>query len=293
MTSFVAQAAPLLLVVGICCGTVHAQQCQQCPKSSGPYLPVNITTDDSYRYVHTYQCPPYENPKWLNPGVACQHDTTYVLPLKPTYPKTSIPVGEADVVYDGILYLKTSPAPIFGALGVLQNGVNVFGVGSPCGYSSRCPDEGAPTPYVDAVASEGWTVDECGGHADPHGTYHIHSGVAINTSAALAACKLPVNVKGEHSKLLGWIFDGFGLYGPYSLGGVPPTDLDACGGHTHKIDGVETYHYHLPYPAAFPWTVGCLTGCPEVSNNPRELSFVTGSAYGCPGSSVTPSVDKI
>ena len=98
-----------------------------------------------------------------------------VLPLNPTRAKTPIPVGEPYGRYDGILYLKESPAPIFGALGVLTNGVMVFGVGSPCGYSSKCPEDGAPTKYVDAVESEGHTVDQCGGHAAPTNQYHIHS----------------------------------------------------------------------------------------------------------------------
>ena len=193
--------------------------------------------------------------------------------------KETIPVGEKLTVFENITYLKEDPAPLFGALGVLTNGVNIFGVGSPCGYSSKCPDQGAPSKYVDAVESEGHTVDYCGGHPAPTLQYHIHSGVGITTNSGRQACGLAVDTPGEHSALLGWLFDGIGLYGRYSEGGKLPTDLDSCGGHTHLIDGKETYHYHIP--DAFPWTIGCFAGYPEVSNNPRELSFTTTGPYGC------------
>ena len=194
--------------------------------------------------------------------------------------KTPIPVGEKQEVFEGITYLKEDPKPILGALGVLKNGVRIFGVGSPCGFSSKCPDEGGPTKWVDAVQSEGHTVDFCGGHAAPTNQYHIHSGIGFNSSAGRLACQLPQDQPGKHSRLLGWIFDGYGLYGRYSLGGKLPTDLDECRGHTHRINGVRVYHYHIP--DGFPWTIGCFKGCPEVSNNPGEFAFtVDNDEYEC------------
>ena len=111
--------------------------------------------------------------------------------------------------------------------------------------------------------------------------YHVHSGLGLNTTAEREACGLPVDNPGEHSALLGWIFDGFGLYGRYSQGGLLPTNLDDCGGHTHEVDGVMTYHYHIP--DGFSWIIGCFKGCPEVSNNQMELNVAnTNPAYGCP-----------
>ena len=248
----------------------------QCP-TGNTNVTVSITTDDQYRYVKTDGCPPYENPKWTNPGHACVQDLTFKLPLTPKNAKEHIPVGEPYGRFEGILYLKEDPSPIFGAMGVLQSGVMVFGVGSPCGYSSKCPEDGAPTKYVDAVESEGHTVDQCGGHPAPTGQYHVHSEIGFNTSSGRQNCRLPQDVPGEHSKLLGWMFDGYGLYGHYSLGGKVPTDVDECGGHTHELDGVKVYHYHLP--DKFPWTIGCFTGCPEVSNNRNEFKDL--SKYGC------------
>ena len=114
----------------------------------------------------------------------------------------------------------------------------------------------------------------------PTHQYHIHSGIGMDSSEKREACELNVDVAGEHSKILGWLFDGYGLCGRYSLNGTVPTDLDGCGGHTHEIKGIATYHYHIP--DGFPWTIGCYHGCPEVTNNPHELSFTqSDESYGC------------
>ena len=56
-----------------------------------------------------------------------------------------------------------------------------------------------------------------------------------------------------------------------------PQTADECGGHIHELDGVKLYHYHLP--DKFPWTIGCFTGCPEVSNNRNEFRDL--SKNGC------------
>lgn len=249
-----------------------------CPTSS-PYDTVSITTDSTYRYVKTTGCPPYDNPHWTNPATACtRRQQLYTFPLKPTDATEPIPVGVPYERYKGILYLKEDPSPMLGALGVLTNGVMIFGVGSPCGYSSECPQDGAPTKYVDAVESEGHTVDQCGGHAAPTNDYHIHSGVGINTTSMQQKCVVSLDIPGQHSALLGWIFDGYGFYGRYSGGGILPTDLDACRGHTHDINGIKVYHYHMP-DNVFPWTIGCFKGCPLSSNNQHELQNLT--KYGC------------
>jgi len=265
---------------------VALSKSQNCPLANecsmqAPYKNVTVTTDTAYRYVTTSECPPYKNPQWSNPSVACTRHTTYKIPLQPKNAAKSIPVAVGQLVWHNILYLREDPAPILNAMGVLLNGVNIYGVGSPCGYSAKCPENGGPSKYVDAVDAEGHTTDQCGGHSGPHHTYHIHSETGFNASktGGRQNCQLPVDVAGEHSQLLGWMFDGYGIYGQFSEGGNVPTDLDECGGHTHNINGVPVYHYHFPYPSKFPWSIGCYKGCPEVSNNPKEFSRFT--EYGC------------
>ena len=142
------------MFVGLLCCTVRAQPhhttCAQigktqCPTSS-PYNTVKITTNGTFRYVQTSECPPYKNPSWTNPAHACVFESTYRIPIHPKMAKTPIPVGEKQEVFEVITYLKEDPEPH-----AWCSGVNIFGVGSPCGFSSKCPDQGAPTKWVDAV----------------------------------------------------------------------------------------------------------------------------------------------
>lgn len=66
-----------------------------------------------------------------------------------------------------------------------------------------------------------------------------------------------------HSPLVGVALDGYGIYGVNEATGTPPSDLDACGGHTHTVpanagEGVAStsvYHYHAQ--GGPPYTLGC------------------------------------
>lgn len=128
-----------------------------------------------------------------------------------------------------------------GAIGVLLSGSRLF---APV-------DEGGR----DAVA---WEVqDTCGGHPEQHGVYHYHS---------VSTCIAPKDQAGEHSRLVGYIADGFGLFGNQGEGGKPLTnaDLDACHGHAHVItvNGVTQEQYHYHQTQEFPYVVGCYAGTP-------------------------------
>ncbi|MEN8927603.1 MAG: hypothetical protein ABF242_10955 [Flavobacteriales bacterium] len=67
-----------------------------------------------------------------------------------------------------------------------------------------------------------------------------------------------------HSGLMGYMMDGFGIFGPRGEDGsiLTSADLDECHGHTHPVmwDGVmvNIYHYHWTYD--FPYTIGCFKG---------------------------------
>jgi hypothetical protein len=66
---------------------------------------------------------------------------------------------------------------------------------------------------------------------------------------------------------MGYMLDGFGIYGPYGENGelLKSIDLDECHGHTHSIlwDGtmISLYHYHWTYD--FPYNIGCYKGLPQ------------------------------
>ena len=132
------------------------------------------------------------------------------------------------------------PSCIGGEVGVLLTGVvlfNAFDAGN-----------------LDAVAHE--VQDKCQGHPQMSGVYHYHS---------LSTCLEDLeDTSGGHSNLIGYAFDGFGIYGHRGEGGevLTTADLDECHGHTHTIDwdgqDVEMYHYHATWE--FPYVVGCYRG---------------------------------
>ena len=134
-----------------------------------------------------------------------------------------------------------TPSCIRGTVGVAKNGVAIF--------------DGLDAAARDAVAHE--VQDGCAGHPQAAGVYHYHS---------LPTCLNQGQSKRKHSKLVGWILDGFPLFGYRGKEGELMTnaDLDVCHGHTHrvKLEGKKrrTYHYHATLE--YPYTVGCYAGTP-------------------------------
>jgi hypothetical protein len=117
---------------------------------------------------------------------------------------------------------------------------------------------GASTLGNDAAAHE--IFDRFGGHTDGTETYHYH----------FPSEDLQDHIHDHdagHAALMGYILDGFGIYGPYGDDGelLWSADLDACHGHTHAVlwDGemIELYHYHWTYD--FPYNIGCFKGTPQ------------------------------
>lgn len=126
---------------------------------------------------------------------------------------------------------KPSPTP-FGPIGVAINGIPFYNQ-----YNGQGQD---------AVRLE--VFDSCCGHPDPSGLYHYHQ---------YPTCiKSPFrDPAGEHSPLIGFMLDGYAVYGPNGEDGKPPTDLDECNGHTDQVRG---YHYHVT--KAYPYLIGAYRG---------------------------------
>jgi YHYH protein len=108
----------------------------------------------------------------------------------------------------------------------------------------------------DAVAHE--LQDACQGHPERTGQYHYH-----NLTPCLS------DPGSDHSSLMGYALDGFGLYGTRGENGQELTnaDLDECHGHTHQIvwngQTVTMYHYHAT--DEYPYTLGCYRGTPSLN----------------------------
>lgn len=117
---------------------------------------------------------------------------------------------------------------------------------------------GASTLGNDAAAHE--MLDRFGGHTDGTERYHYHF------PAQDLQDHIHSHDHGEHSALMGYMLDGFGIYGPHGENGelLTSSDLDECHGHTHEVlwDGqmIEIYHYHWTYD--FPYNIGCFKGTP-------------------------------
>lgn len=121
--------------------------------------------------------------------------------------------------------------------------------------------------YIDGVPF----IDSCGGHPAEAGrsTFHYHGIPYCVTDV--------VDVEGEHSVVIGYLFDGFPIYGPQGEDGEAPDDLNDCNAHFGATpefpDG--TWHYHLT--DAIPYSIECYIGVTDES-----LTQSRGNANGIP-----------
>jgi hypothetical protein len=96
-------------------------------------------------------------------------------------------------------------------------------------------------------------IDPCNGHPLPDGTVYHYHGVPYCVASA-------VDRDGEHSHIVGYLLDGYPIYGPQGEGGATPTDLDPCMGHFGSTpefpEGV--YHYHTLKTS--PYVPNCFHG---------------------------------
>ncbi|PNH10214.1 hypothetical protein TSOC_003082 [Tetrabaena socialis] len=96
--------------------------------------------------------------------------------------------------------------------------------------------------------------------ADPTGSYHYHSEPG-------QGC-VYTDTAGQHSPLFGIMLDSIPIYGVLGDGGVAPTNLDECGGHTDSTHSF--YHYHAAANLQPPYVIKCFKGC-VFSNNGNTL----------------------
>lgn len=89
-------------------------------------------------------------------------------------------------------------------------------------------------------------IDSCGGHPLANGSVYHYHGIPSCISNAL-------DTPGQHSEIVGFLFDGYPVYGPQDLGGQSPIDLDSCNGHFGPTPDFaeDTYHYHVTAEANY------------------------------------------
>lgn len=185
-------------------------------------------------------------------GNSLPNHQTGVFPIDPNSVAYRYDRNKNDIKAKNILFtfsevpkVATQPSCVnFGAAGISLTGSVIY--------------HGASTLGNDAAAHE--ILDTYGGHSDGTNTYHYHF------PAEKLQNHIHKHVSG-HSALMGYMLDGFGIYGPHGEDGklIWSKDLDECHGHTHpKLwDGkmIELYHYHWTYD--FPYNLGCYKGTPS------------------------------
>ncbi|HRE42005.1 MAG TPA: YHYH protein [Ignavibacteria bacterium] len=136
---------------------------------------------DNFVYVKCTGIPSYTIGPWpMNPNQATNQNWTFKI--------TRFPTPNANPTVAGN-----------GQLGVLKNGVVIFNAGDAMSYNNQ------NIWYRVAYYFEGTSFDSSGGHPAPGGSYHYH----INMT------KLYTPNPNLHSPLLGYMFDGYPVYGAY------------------------------------------------------------------------------
>ncbi len=181
----------------------------------------------------------------------------------PNHPTGIFPIAKGTIPWN---YDKNpniiSPQPLsftIPALPQVASAKSCVGFG-PAGYSltGSAIYHGASTLGNDAAAHE--MLDRFGGHTDGTQRYHYHYPTKDLQD------HIQFQTQG-HSPLMGYMLDGFGIYGPYGENGelLKSTDLDDCHGHTHSVlwDGkmINLFHYHWTYD--FPYNIGAYKGTPR------------------------------
>jgi hypothetical protein len=105
-----------------------------------------------------------------------------------------------------------------GPIGMALNGVAI--------YNDR---EGGNVPVDDGTLL---SFDRGGAHSGPGGLYHYHFNGDFTST--------------DDAKLIGFLRDGFPIYGRKDADGTYPSDLDSNGGHTKTTTEFTKaiYHYH-------------------------------------------------
>ena len=124
----------------------------------------------------------------------------------------------------------THSATPLGVIGVALNGVPFFNQ-----YAA------GNSPLTNEIAS----FDKYWGHPQMQGMYHYHVEPLYLTT-----------VIATKSSLMGFLLDGFPVYGPQEAGGSAPSTLDDYHGHTHATAEYPAGIYHYHFSTAAPYLNG-------------------------------------
>jgi len=209
--------------------------------AGGPVLPAvynkiyganSITFDGTIVTIKTFDLPDHKSAYYLNtnPLYEAYSGTTFgggTFAINPNRISAQnitlkIPVNPA--------VAATHAATPMGVIGVSLNGVPFF---------NQYAAGGSP------LTNEMNGFDQWWGHPQMSGMYHYH-----------VEPKYLTTVKATPSSLMGFLLDGFPVYGTKEENNTDPTGLDVYHGHTHATVDYPAGIYHYHFTAAAPYLNG-------------------------------------
>ena len=175
---------------------------------------VTVSTSDNSITLKSSGVPDHVTPYW-GVGNALYEAPTTGMTVNPGNLQTQTFVMTLTTT-PGAAASKTATA--LGPIGMALNGVAIYN------------DQEGGNQALDAgvIAS----FDRGGAHSGPGGLYHYHVNGDFTSK--------------DDANLIGFLRDGFPMYGRKDMDGTYPSDLDAYGGHTGTTTEFTTaiYHYH-------------------------------------------------
>jgi hypothetical protein len=196
------------------------------------YGATSITSDGTYITFKTKNLPDHKSPYYATSNALYEAYTGTTFGGN-AFKKNPNTISELSVTVKIPLNPKVDAAHAttpLGAIGIALNGVAFFNQ-----YAG---------PNNQALTNEIVSFDKYYGHPQNSGVYHYHVEPLYLTT-----------VKSTKSGLMGFLLDGFPVYGPQEENGttVTSSQLDAYHGHTHVTvdfpNGI--YHYHFTADAPY------------------------------------------
>jgi YHYH protein len=196
------------------------------------YGATSVTTDGTWVYIKTKNLPDHKSPYYTTSNALYEaySGTTFGGNTFTKNPNTIIEqTGTFKIPLTPAVNSSHSATPL-GPIGIALNGVALFNQ-----YAG---------PNNQALTGEIASFDKYYGHPQQSGMYHYHVEPVYLTT-----------VKFTKSSLIGFLLDGFPVYGPQEENGTTITSsaLDVYHGHTHATidypNGI--YHYHFTEDAPY------------------------------------------
>ena len=204
------------------------------------------------------------------------------------------------------VYVKKVTAANQGPIGVLLDGAALYNP-----YEANHATVATSDNFIaTASGTSASFLDTCDGHPGPGGQYHYHGlpdclvsyatgGSVSVTSVTTISGKTTsgvdeVNSASRRPVILGFAFDGFGIYDNVAMNGrrIPVSALDACNGIFSPVPGYAhgVYHYVLENVKGVRSSIGCFHGVVSSSyTQALENSLGDGRSSASPTATVSAS----